>query len=464
VRFYHSFMLLSFSITNFRSFRDEQTFSLVASNRQSNLLEHLSPIPDDENKVLPMVVIYGANGAGKSNLVKGLAFVQRHVLFGTKPGQPIRWQPFLLGKDAPQDPSSFNLQFIGTKHTFAYGFRSTSSVVMEEWLLLLRDGRELMLFDRHTRPDGSVEIESGVSLTGDGYGDHSKVVALAKVGVRANQLFLAAIRASLDEAAYGPLLQEVLGWFAALQIVMPDADFLSLADWIAKDPAFAEFAGDFLRDADTGVQRLKVETVEVGETGMGLPQDFLKELEEDTPPGEVRVRRIKGLGDVIAQRDANMKIRVRRLLAEHNTESGSTIAFPFHEEADGTQRLTHLLPALYQLRHQPRIYVIDEIDRSLHPLLAKKFVEYFLAACQGGRGQLILTTHETHFLDQALLRRDEYWFAAKHHESGATELYSLDDYRVRTDLKIDKGYLHGRFGAVPLLGRLESQIDSLHRR
>jgi energy-coupling factor transporter ATP-binding protein EcfA2 len=456
-------MLLSFSITNFRSFREEQTLSLVASNRQNNLLQHLSPVPDDDNKVLPIAVVYGANGAGKSNLVKGLAFVQRQVLFGSKPGRPILWQPFLLGKDAPHDPSSFNLQLIGAKHAFAYGFRITSSVVTEEWLVLLREGREIVVFERLTRPDGSVEVEPGEAITGDGYGDHSKVVALAKVGVRANQLFLASVRDSLDEAAYGPLLQEVVGWFVSLQIVMPEADFLPLADWIAKDPAFADFAGNFLRDADTGVQRLKVETVEVGDGGLGLPQDFIKELVEDTPPGEVRVRRVKGLGDVIAQRDANMKIRLRRLLAEHNTEAGKAVSFPFQEEADGTQRLTHLLPALYQLRHQPRIYVIDEIDRSLHPLLAKKFVEYFLTACQGGRGQLIFTTHETNFLDQDLLRRDEYWFAAKDQQSGATELYSLDEYRIRTDLKLDKGYVHGRFGAVPLLGRLENQIDALRR-
>lgn len=457
-------MLLSFSITNFRSFKAEQTLSLIASNRYDDHMEHLAPIPDDENKALPIVVMYGANGAGKSNVVKALAFVQRQVLFGSKPGRPIPWQPFLLGPNGPSEPSSFNLQFVAGQHTFAYGFRSTAAVVTEEWLVLMRDGRELPLFERQTKPDGSVEIEPGEALTGDGYGDHSKVTALAKVGVRANQLFLASVRTSLDEAAFGPLVKEVMRWFTSLQVVMPESDFMPLADWIAKDASFAEFAGEFLRDADTGVERLKVETVEIGDAGIGLPQDFLKELVEDTPPGEVRVRRVKGLGDVIAHRDESMKIRVRRLLADHSTESGKTVSFPLQEEADGTQRLTHLLPSLYQLRNEPRVYVIDEIDRSLHPTLAKKFVEYFLTACKGGRGQLILTTHETHFLDQDLLRRDEYWFASKDHKSGATELYSLSDYHVRTDLKIDKGYLHGRFGAVPLLGRLENRIDALRQR
>ena len=456
-------MLLSFSITNFRSFQAEQTLSLVASNHYDDHLDHLAPIPDDENKALPIAVMYGANGAGKSNVVKALAFVQRQVLVGSKPGRPLPWQPFLLGSDGPAQPSSFTLQFVAGQHAFSYGFKSTAAVVTEEWLILFRDGREVILYERRTNPDGTVEIEAGDALTGDGYGDHSKVAALAKVGVRANQLFLAGVRASLDKTAYGPLMIDVMRWFETLQVVMPESDFAPLADWIAKDASFVDFAGEFLRDADTGVERLKVETVEIGDAGIGLPPDFLKELVEDTPPGEVRVRRVNGLGDLIAQRDENMKIHVRRLLAEHNKQGGMTVAFPLQEEADGTQRLTHLLPSLYQLRSHPHVFVIDEIDRSLHPILARKFVEYFLTACQGGRGQLILTTHETHFLDTELLRRDEYWFAAKDHNSGATELYSLSDYRVRTDLKIDNGYLYGRFGAVPAVGRLENRIEALRR-
>lgn len=450
-------MLLSFAISNFRSFREEQTLSTVASNRYDDHLDHLVDIPDDENKALPIAVLYGANGAGKSNLVRALAFVQRQVLSGSEPRQPIAWQPFLFGDDVKQ-PSSFTLLVRAGKHVFNYGFRLTSAMVTEEWLALVRNGKEIILFERASAPDGSVRIEPGEGLTGDGFGDHSKVVALTKVGVRANQLFLAGIRSSLEPAAYGPLMTEVLRWFELLRIVLPDADFLPLAEWIARDAAFADFAGRFLRDADTGVENLRVEAVEVGEATLGLPQDFLRELIEQTPPGGIRAGRVKGLGEIIAQRGEGMKIILRRLLTEHRNASGGTVPLPFHEEADGTQRLTHLLPALFQLQREPRVYVIDEIDRSLHPLLARKFVEFFLAACRGKPAQLIITTHETHFLDTELLRRDEYWFAEN--KAGATELYSLSDYRVRTDLKLDKGYLHGRFGAIPLLGRLDNELEA----
>jgi AAA15 family ATPase/GTPase len=98
--------------------------------------------------------------------------------------------------------------------------------------------------------------------------------------------------------------------------------------------------------------------------------------------------------------------------------------------------------------------VVDEIDRSLHPLLARKFIEYFLAGSAGHQSQLILTTHDTNLLDLELFRRDEIWFTEKN-GAGASHLYSLAQFKVRTDLKVDSGYLHGRFGAIPFLGGLD---------
>ena len=155
---------------------------------------------------------------------------------------------------------------------------------------------------------------------------------------------------------------------------------------------------------------------------------------------------------------------MRSIKSEHITPDGRRVTLPFSEESDGTLRLTYLLPALHAICRKPGLYVIDEIDRSLHPLLATGFVRSFLKACAGRGSQLIFTTHETAFLDLDLLRRDEVWFADKKLPEGATELYSLADYKVRTDLRIDKAYLEGRFEAVPpieeeLLERLLPEID-----
>jgi len=127
------------------------------------------------------------------------------------------------------------------------------------------------------------------------------------------------------------------------------------------------------------------------------------------------------------------------------------------QESDGTQRLLQLIPALHHLRTSSAVYFIDEIDRSLHPMLVRAFLESFLKS-GGGQGQIIVTTHESSLLDQDLLRRDEIWFAEKDY-SGATKLYSLIDFKVRNDLEIRKHYLQGRFGAVPFLGSIDRLVE-----
>jgi hypothetical protein len=124
------------------------------------------------------------------------------------------------------------------------------------------------------------------------------------------------------------------------------------------------------------------------------------------------------------------------------------------DESDGTRRLLDLLPALHQMQKQGGVYFVDEIDRSMHPILVRRLVEFFLASCGESPGQLMFTTHESSLLDLDLLRRDEIWFAEKDYEQ-ATRLYSLADFKVRNDLEIRKHYLQGRFGAIPFLGNLD---------
>ena len=147
--------------------------------------------------------------------------------------------------------------------------------------------------------------------------------------------------------------------------------------------------------------------------------------------------------------------------AAHEQNSGKFISLDLTEESDGTRRLLHLIPALHDLYKDGSVYFIDEIDRSLHPMLVRSFLQFFLRSCDGSQRQLIMTTHESNLLDQDLLRRDEIWFAEKD-AAGATSLYSLMDFKVRNDLELRKHYLQGRFGAVPFLAdpsRLPVEID-----
>jgi AAA15 family ATPase/GTPase len=454
-------MLISLSITNFRSFYEEQTLSMVASQRQPDHPDHLSTIEALGQKLLPVAVIYGANGSGKSNLVKSLSFVQRLVIQGVQPGQPIGRQRFLFGTTDANEPSAFEVRFTAEDRSFNYGFKVTDKEVLEEWLDLLTSSGEINLFERVTRPDGTVTVEAGDAMTGDGFGDQKKVVALTKVGVRANQLFLAGIRETLEKTGQGPLIASVLSWFASIVVVSANASFGKLAEWVAKDSKFADFAGEFLRDSSTGVDRLRVETTELADSSAGLPPEFLHKIMEDAKPGEVRTIPFGSVGEILVERGEGNKLLIRTIRAEHISTDGKPVPLPFQEESDGTQRLTHLLPALFQLKEEHRLYIIDEIDRSLHPLLSRKFIEFFLKVCKEHGSQIIITTHESNLMDLELLRRDELWFTEKNPQ-GATTIYSMSDFKVRTDLKIEKGYLHGRFGAIPFLGNLDRLIEQLN--
>jgi len=443
-------MLLAFTIKNFRSFQGEQTLSLVASGRQPDHPEHLTPIPEDDNRALPLAAIYGANGAGKSNLVRAIEFVQQLVLAGTEPRKPISRQPFLLDHAGAQAATEFSLQFVMDGRVYAFGARVTEQAIEAEWLSLLRKGGEVSVYERATSPTGEVTVEPGPVLSGGSQGDHAKALALTKIGVLPNQLFLHGVGRMLRQQDQGAVLAGAFGWFRdGLTIIPPGASLSMLAEAVARDAGFAKFAGDFLRRVATGVDSLRADRARVEESLLTNMGGVARRSIEGMAAGETTGVSLPDGREVVVQRGEGKELELLTLRSEHLTDGGARVTLPFAEESDGTQRLAYLLPALHFFGREPGVVVIDEIDRSLHPLLAKGFVRTFLQACAGKGSQMIFTTHDTSFLDLDLLRRDEVWFANKQQPSGATELYSLADYKVRTDLKVEKGYLQGRFGAVP---------------
>lgn len=445
-------MLLSFSVSNFRSFWDQQTLSMIASPRQPDHQEHLTELPDGENKALPIAAIYGANGAGKSNLVKALSYLQKLVITGTEPKKSTGRTPFLLNKEGQSQPSEFSIQFVVSGEIYSFGCRVRDAVIDAEWLVLVVNGSEQIVYERITDSNGDVRIEPGPVLTENALADSVKVIALAKVGVLENQLFLHAVLSNLKEQDQGSVLSGVLRWFSKLVIVEPHSQFQRLAGWLDQEPSRLRFADDFLRKAATGVDRLIIGTVALENGVLGNFAPELQSKIEAMGPGDVASIPQANGTEMIVEKGEGTVVKLRTIKAAHTSTEGKPVEFPFSEESDGTQRITHLLPALYAICEGDAVFVIDEIDRSLHPLLAKWFVRSFLKEGQGKGGQLIFTTHDTAFLDLSLLRRDEIWFADKLQNAGATDLYSLSDYKVRTDLRIDKAYLEGRFNAVPPIG------------
>lgn len=450
-------MLLSFSVQNYRSFREEQTISLFAVKRLGDTVgsAHCVEVPATQQYALRVASLYGANGAGKSNLVRALGLLKELVLEGADLGQMMAFDPFLLGGQPPEQPTGFELQFMADGEVFRYGFRYDAQRVCEEWLDVYEGEKERNLFSRAMATGGSVEVELG-----PGAKDASeKMRALAKVAARPNQLFLTEIRNLDDPGAQGERFRKVVGWFASrLNILRPGNRIAQLVRKIGEDDALTAFVAGFLREASSGIVDLDVMEKEIpGPAYSEQLAQFERAMSERAARGRPMpvIQEVESWDLEPSERDA---WKLRWLVGLHESSQGDRVPIPFSEESDGSRRLLGLLPTLYRLTTQGGVFVIDELERSMHPNLAWKFVEFFLKAGKGTQSQLIFTTHESTLLDLDLMRRDGIWFAEKNRE-GATQLYSLAEFKVRNDLRIEKGYLQGRFGAIPFLGNIDRLME-----
>jgi hypothetical protein len=204
----------------------------------------------------------------------------------------------------------------------------------------------------------------------------------------------------------------------------------------------------------TGISELEIETAQIDADQ--FPKTLMDRLQSTRDERETV--HIQGFGYAF-QIDAQDPGKVvRKSLQSLHRVHGRDYGIPFHEESDGTQRCLDLLPALYHLANEPKVFVVDELDRSLHPLLCHALLKLFLEACPGHPRQMIVTTHETHLLDLDLLRRDEIWFMEKDRRQ-QSQLASLVDFNTRKDLRIEKGYLQGRFGGIPFIGNTKKLMD-----
>lgn len=444
-------MIVSFSVANFRSFSSEETLSLVASDRLAGGHDdHAVAIPDSEAKVLRTAVLYGANGAGKSNLFKALRYLQAVALQPRERNSGTGRERFRFNGEA-DGLSGFDLQFITEGKLYRFGLKLDDQRIAEEWLVRIIGGREKPLYERTTSADGKVMVDApGLKPVG------AKLTALATVGGPQNQSFLATIHATLDAADCGEELQGILAWFTQhLTMVAPDEFYAPLLQQLRMNDQFREFAGAFLKSASTGVDGLEVQRTEISKQEFrSLPfekGDVVNLLEKMKRP-EVLTILLPGEAAVLVERADKDRYYKLTMQAAHQHQRGKTTPLRLADESDGTRRLLHLIPALFAPTNA--VFFIDEIDRSMHPMLVWKFLEFFLKSHQSSRRQIIVTTHESNLLDLDLLRRDEIWFAEKD-SGGATRLYSLADFQVRKDLDIEKGYFQGRFGAVPFLGNLD---------
>lgn len=420
--------------------------SLVASGRlKGSHDDHTVEIPHSAERLLRMGVVYGANGAGKSNVCRALAYLRALVTGqGLEEGEGMGRAPFAL--KLPLEPETqLELVFVAEGMVLQYGVVVTDERVAEEWLCEVRGNREVPIYERTTSAEGVTTVEGkGLKASGE------KVEMAAKIGGRGHRTFLATLGEVLDARDIGGAVGVARRWFAEdLLILSPDSSWMMKAQLLRRDAGMRHFLSGLLERADTGVAALEVQRQKLGrmelEQMFGGPEGW-RMAAENLRRGIVIVNR---LGQEIYEEHG--EYFVQDLYAVHKGREGQPFGLPLEMESDGTRRLLDLGPALQKLCEQPLTVVVDELERSLHPNLVRRFLEIFLEA---GKGQLLVTTHESRLLDLELLRRDEIWFAEKS-EEGATKLYSLAEFHVRKDLRVDTGYLLGRFGAVPKLPAVE---------
>lgn len=445
-------MLIDFSVANFRSFGEEQSLSMIAGGKFKDHEHHCVPIPRTDKQVLKTSVIYGANAAGKSNLVKAIDFVRDLVVFDVDPAKRIAINQFRF-TDTVEQVASFDIRFLSGDRIYQYGFDLDRGGITAEWLVATNNNnREIEIFNRVGQ---EISLGNLKSFADDGITSAGALNALKQLGARPNQLLLNKV-VDLTTEKRGPLLDAACWWFSScLTVIGPNSHFGSLLTLLESNKEFSEFAEQFLETIGTGIGELNVEQVEIDADQM--PKEIVEGLQQ---VGDSEAVFSLGPGsDLRIDTTDSQKIVRRNLMSGHRIGTRD-FTLSFSDESEGTQRFINLLPALFYLSNTCHVFVIDELDRSLHPLLSYRLLKFFTEACPGSCQQMVVTTHETHLLDQDLLRRDEIWFVEKD-DLQQSRLTSLANMNVRKDMRIEKGYLHGRFGGIPFIGNTDRLMELL---
>lgn len=443
-------MLINFQVKNFRSIRDEIQLYLLADGRYKNHQEHLQPIIALEKPALKLAVLYGANAAGKSNTVRAIGFVRDMVL---EPGAIRRLQNNQFARKSELS-SEFRVQFQSDQYQFDFGFELHGNEVIKETLVI--EGSDQSRRDAVVYRRCRDQVELGkLTAYEDGKKTMELLDTLDKLGIKDDELLLHKVLQLTAKSKRGRILDYAISWFAeSLNIVQPNTQITSTLSVLDENKKYRTWTADFLAAVDTGIGGLAIKQDEI--SADKLPQPIVDSLHS----GNMAFPLGPGLELSLADGDGS-KV-VRRSLKSVHGKGKQKFELPFAEESDGTQRFFELLPALYLQDGDdpaaPIVYFIDELDRSLHPLLSRAFVAFFSKVAANRPIQLIFTTHATHLLDSDLLRPDEIWFVEKG-ANQVTNLSSLSEFSVRNDLRLERGYLHGTFGAIPVVAGFENLLD-----
>ena len=415
-------MLLQFLVTNFASIKNEVLFSLIPSmdkDHPENILKN------GKFKANSLAAIYGANASGKSNLFKAMTtaivYIRQSNVY--QHGQQIPVVPYKFCDNCTSVPTKFEFTFVaedGLK--YIYGFSATVERVTEEYLYVFRSSRPSMLFDRTDEKYSFPRNEK------------ANLQPLTRMNTP-NKLFLATATAWNAQCTTIPFQ-----WFATkidTQTSVENQEGSALEAYKNEKDKNIAFVKKLMRMADINIVDVDIDIQK-------MPQD-------QSPIPGIDFGGIVINNQVIKPQNNRIEIRTGHVITD-DTGVQRKYELSLLEESLGTIQLFLFAPFLRKALEIGKVLFIDEIDRSLHPALIKLLVNLFRDSRINTNGaQLIFNTHETALLSLGTFRRDQIYFTEKNPENGVTDLYSLDDLSVRKDENIEKGYLLGRYGAIPYL-------------
>ena len=427
-------MLVSFIAENWKSYRSRAELSLIASRerRHSNIVAKL---PKHNLRLLPAAVIYGGNASGKSNLVQAMAFVQSLVVNGVRLGNSIPVEPYLLDNSFAEAPTFFSITLVACNTMYEFSFSATAKRIIEEKLILITKKRERTLY--HRQLSSMIIVDSNLP--------NKERLDTVFEGTQDNQLFLTnSVFQKVND------FKPVYDWFAnTLRIIFPNSQFQTFELLFDSNNPFYQQYERVLSELDTGIVKLGAEIV---------PFDTISFSSHDGRPvslelsngASLRVINPRNNERYIVSKN-NDRIEIKKLVSFHNASNNNNCCFDIRQESDGTQRILDIIPCFINMSMtNDKVFVIDELDRSLHSLLTRKLIEGYLRSCDHSkRTQLIFTTHDLLLMDRELLRLDEMWLTDRA-PSGATSLISIYEFGDVDNIKnLRSIYLQGRLGGIP---------------
>ncbi len=438
-------MLVSAKFENIYSFNQE-TRILFTASKSDQLPLHVSRAKKrDDISVLRMGLIYGANASGKSNIIKCLAIIKAFALNGWS---NHNYNYFKMA-DNLEERSSIELEFKVDNQFFAYGVAFSRGGLLEEWLYKTGRRNDTMIFERKRSKNDWENVIAPQFMKEEG-GQFLKYLI---DGTPTKGTFLSEYikRNGKGIDAIGLARK----WFENLNIIFPKTYSADFPLRVVNDTQFSYLMSELLEYFGTGISSLCRVESKIEE--LNIPIEVIQKIEETLEGKEINTGVVIHSESrfIYSKKDESKLLKWYELKTIHKKQgSDSNYFFEMIEESDGTARLFDFILMFIDMRSNDAVYVIDELDRSLHPMLTLKLLEMYNSLLkEDSQIQLICTTYESNLLSTSLIRQDEVWFIEKD-KNGASHLYSLSEYKPKKNFQ--KGYLNGRYGAIPFFGEFDN--------